>query len=729
MSTQLLLHLNGPDGVRVAADVARRHVTQFGDAAFLSQDEAKFGLSSLRLADTPDSYLAVRPIVNPADVRGQATSLDVMPGTPPFTVEGWFRMTAVPVFPQRWILIWRGGAPNSGAGQTGWHIRVNSNSLSFHSCINQSDIGQTQVQALSISWAVDTWYHFFFGRRSDGQFHGGVGASGTPSIFAVNNPTSIFSNPPGPGPNPDGLFDLVIGNVDPSISPPTADDQPFRGFVDEVRWSDEQIYPDTGTYTVPTAAFTPLEITDVESSVQASDLVVAASRPSLASDVWEPAHWFRHNWEGNGISQAIAFATSVTEARTTAEKRTALIDRPQRTFKVRHTTLERRLTRLLIDQAYRWGDSRTLLQLHSDRTKTSAAASSGQPTIACDTTDRRFYVGQRVLLAAGTDRTMLTGPEVRQVLSLTDTSITFVNNLAADLPKGAFVYPLLEAKVMLQSDRERITGHIADAEFDFTEVEGRSALPPLAALDSISAGMDSYEGYPIFDFKVQDATEISARSGFQTVVGRSTWETIQGERAKRGVRGDLRFLNRAEAFRYLRFFHSRGGRACPFWAMSHFSEYVVEQVTSTSIRVTAEGDVNDWAYAPFIGVLLRDGSIVVREISQVSRSVDQDILQFLDPVTFSDTDVVRAGRASLVRMNSDEVGEDWKTDTIMETEFEYLETMEEKLLSAGIEIDYVSADEVLTERIEVDCDDDCIDSDSECDPLHDATPGADGEGG
>src|SRR5690606_17369611 len=89
----------------------------------------------------------------------------------------------------------------------------------------------------------------------------------------------------------------------------------------------------------------------------------------------------------------------------------------------------------------------------------------------------------------------------------------------------------------------------------------------------------------------------------------------------------------------------------------------------------------DWTFRPYIGMVLSDGTRVIRKIANRVRDAGQDFL-ILDTAIpqLSANDIVTCTSAHLVRLDSDELEEKWHNTEVMETDLPVISLLEEKEL-------------------------------------------------
>lgn len=222
---QLLLGFNGADAATSTTDDSRyvKTVTFGSGEAELDTAQQKFGTASLLLEPTA-SVDPSEAFVSLPDSALWRIDTDV-------TVEGFFRFNDLTDQTQTFFSQYL----NTGNQRAFWCYRGGSD---FKTEINVDGTSSITVGLTgAFSWVINTWYHIAFVRSGNDwmQFIDGVqiGPTVVSSIDGFNS-TAPFR----------------IGKVRSA----TFDDQPFDGWVDEVRFT-RGLARYTSNFTPPTAAF------------------------------------------------------------------------------------------------------------------------------------------------------------------------------------------------------------------------------------------------------------------------------------------------------------------------------------------------------------------------------------------------------------------------------------------------------------------------------------------
>ena len=281
--------------------------------------------------------------------------------------------------------------------------------------------------------------------------------------------------------------------------------------------------------------------------------------------------------------------------------------------------------------------------------------------------------------------------EVVSIAEVHEDRLVLNEPVAADYPSEGRVYPLLECDTQLSSSGQLLSDHVISGSIEGLEVVGPSMLPAMAEPGTNPAGYQVYQGLPVFDAPVNYAGSISwshDRLGGYSGAGIGQVLETQGDVGRDLYRLPLSFSNREKAFQLLRFFDSRGGRTYPFWFVSPAAFYQLDAVISnTVLRVKAKGAILDWQNRPHIAIVMRSGDVHLRNVIQVQRNGDVDIVTMDAPLPSvpSQFEIKRVTTACMARFDRDEITESWHTIEHMTTTVVIRELLKEKAVLAGID--------------------------------------------
>ncbi len=408
-----------------------------------------------------------------------------------------------------------------------------------------------------------------------------------------------------------------------------------------------------------------------------------ADGPGAVGQVYRPGYLFLVQWSDT-VEMATAFGTSVSQAQTLAEERKGLLSRPTRVGELSLLSLARSEAWALQMAVTRLSQADSLVPLFSDFTKITASA--GGSVLTCDTTERRFFEGARVIVAELRNRATLLDFEVATIAvgGVAAGSLTLTASLGRTYPARSRVYPAVEARLSLNGSSEVLTDENLASRLEWSEHIGPSQLPGLGAVGITPAGFSEHAGEPIMHITPDwtrhrtGPTRIARGSRSGRGISVATW----GGRPLVSKSLGWQFAKRAAAFELLRFFDSRGGRLHTFLLPSFLDDFTPLAIGTTTIDVSPNGPVFDYAHTTHLAILMRDGTLIVREIDSVARtSVDRITLDLALPSGILLGDVRRVSACHRVRFNRDEVTEVWKTNQDVSVACPVFEVINEKTVA------------------------------------------------
>lgn len=410
--------------------------------------------------------------------------------------------------------------------------------------------------------------------------------------------------------------------------------------------------------------------------------LAAADGPGVVGQVYTPGYLFLVQW-ADAVELSSAFDTSVSQAQTLAEERKGLQARPGRVGELSLVALAQADAWQLQMAVQRFSQADSLVPLFSDFTTLTVAASGS--TLTCDTTERRFFEGARVIVAELRNRATLIDFEVATIDAggVAAGALTLTGAVGRTYPVGSRVYPAVEARLSLSGSAEVVTDQNLTSRLNWSEAIGASQLPGLAAVGSTPAGFSEYDGEailhitPDWNRHTTGPRRIGRGSSSGRAVSMATW----GGRPLISKNLGWQFTTRAAAFELLAFFDSRGGRLHPFLFPSFLDDFTPLALGTTTVDLTPNGPVYDYNHTTHLAVFMRDGSLVVREIDSVARlsaSVDQVTLDTALPSGLLLADVRRVSACHRVRFDRDALAESWQTNTAAGFTVPVVEVINEK---------------------------------------------------
>lgn len=444
-------------------------------------------------------------------------------------------------------------------------------------------------------------------------------------------------------------------------------------------------------------------------SVIASPLIAVESAAG-STDLWLPECLFVPDWAARFLVHT-SWRVDVVSAESLSEARTAGTPKPLRTIEMTVLALGAGEADALRSLLERSSMARSLVPLWCDQAILTATPALGGTVLTVagggGVEVRRFCIGGRVAIVDGTARSFTRNFEIGTIAAVDAeaNTVTLAGTLTGVRQAGDLVVPLLEADLVTQLSSAAITDTAASASLTYREVLGPMSLDPWVVPGTALAGLASYQGYPILGDGAGGALEPDwgkggGGGGIQLTVervaevsgvGLGMYTQTHGARFKAGAKADYLQLDRASAAALLTFFDAMGGQQKAFLYPNPTADLrLIGIEDGTHITVAADSAAFGWAWRPFVGLRLLDGSWLVRAVSSVSRGtgsgggamgIDTLILADALPdalVTAGVGGVQRTSLVHLVRFASDEVTENWINDAMMQTTLGVIEVLEEK---------------------------------------------------
>lgn len=196
----------------------------------------------------------------------------------------------------------------------------------------------------------------------------------------------------------------------------------------------------------------------------------------------------------------------------------------------------------------------------------------------------------------------------------------------------------------------------------------------------------TYQSLPIIDIynSSEEFSRSIQREGKYTRVGRGTLLEIPQARGTWRNSLSKLFSSKEEYWPFLQVFNASRGRLASFFWVGEEYDYTVVAVSSSRLDVLATGNLSEWFYRPYVGIIQKDGTPVVREIDSVNRNGNVDEITLVDTWAISLSDIARCGLARKVRFEKDTLEEEWRTNQVVQINCMLQEVQEEKAIDLGI---------------------------------------------
>jgi hypothetical protein len=398
---------------------------------------------------------------------------------------------------------------------------------------------------------------------------------------------------------------------------------------------------------------------------------------------------FVHNWASEVLVES-TWDTTRTEAHDSlAEERILNAGRPNRAVTFRWTSIDRaEAQRMLWALQRAAADDFHGVPLYPDEAVTTASSSG--TTINCPTTDRRFAVGNDVVIVALDHDGRVESYEVATIDALGPSTITTDGALGATYPAGSVVFPLLYSEEVLEARMDFAAPGVANVTLTITSQVWPGYGPETTSTPGVNpSGWSTQGGLPILSAAPEWGAHVGVdleRPAEVYRTGKYNWVAPRGERARRRVTFQVLTSTRDEAMDVIEFFDSRGGRVGSFWLILPPGLLRVTGITTTYVDVEADAesisDLQD--LMPYVGLVLTDGTHLVRTVSSVSLVAGKFRVAFSSAIPATDLeDVESASPALLARFDKDVLVEAWITSETCRLRLDVVELLAEQTAAVG----------------------------------------------
>lgn len=315
------------------------------------------------------------------------------------------------------------------------------------------------------------------------------------------------------------------------------------------------------------------------------------------------------------VVTVLGFNTRIRKAITGYEARNALLEYPMRKqeYLVEFMSSQERnyaFRELYGESAKLWG-----IPLWGFGSPLTSQASSGQPTLAVDTTLSFFEDGQTVCLYDDFDTY-----ELEEIVSSTDNSITLSGNLVSTWPTGTVVYPVLQGYIEANSQITQKTSI-----YGGIEIKQREVFDPDITRLLGSHSFSDHHGMPVFNLEPNWASEVRVNLSqhVRTIKG-IVLEYAKTYQSESDVSFEYNHLlcSKADTRAIVSFFMDMRGRWHQFWVPTWMKDIVVTSAigsSDTTITIEDIDYVNTWATNDTVGkklyFLLPSGSEKIRDVT------------------------------------------------------------------------------------------------------------------
>ena len=461
-----------------------------------------------------------------------------------------------------------------------------------------------------------------------------------------------------------------------------------------------------------------------------------------------PSAFFIANYGEGAVSLTSSYETVEERSRTGAAQRYGLRDRPLISVSATTSPIRSEQVRAANDQLVRRTRTRQPFPIYSDSFKVTRAGGASSVIYNVDSEypieNIRLEAGQYIF-AVVIDPKAESGPgcitefQVVDCVGINTSSnpqqVTISTALTiqgiTDTDKVLRFYPAIESEVSSETEFAVLNDEVDNISLVAEQTPRANSISALATVAAhgrtnvaqynfheplLDCGTDSSarcETLPVFDFKPNFASSVSGKQTAnidRTKVGLGREIERYGDQGTTSFDFDMLFLNRSNAFEFMRFWHSRRGRLVPFWMPSLSTEIKVTNIANTTgdeYLVTAEGqfaNASEVEKRKFICFITKNNERLIARIKAGSAGVAGGTVTF----TIDASNSVDAGRnfgtlvtnstismtrfAFLAHFASDSITENWTSNGICQIRVgvEELQLEKDATLATGLTLPAVA---------------------------------------
>jgi len=378
---------------------------------------------------------------------------------------------------------------------------------------------------------------------------------------------------------------------------------------------------------------------------------------------------FEPDWAA-GIDETLSARSSVLRSPNGDEQSISLWQKLRRSYSVPYT-LKDDDARLANNLMFGWQSRLFAVPAWPEMTYLTAPAAAGADTLFFSTVGRSLVPGGLVAVFL---RKQARNAEMRQILSVTSSSVRVTTPFANAWPAGARVAPVLLGAMTAQVQGSQHLPTVASFTLDF-------AMDPATTTDNAIAGTPAilYRGYEVYLDRTnwRDGLTVNSQSDVQVVDFHTGVVRLRpvADYAAMGRSHDwyLKSLEKVTAFRS--WLKRRLGKTVGVWMTSARQDFRViadVEVNAPSIRVRASGYsamVDQNASRQDIYIRLTDGTYYFRRIIGSTDNGDDTETLSLDtviPARFAPADVRQFSFLTFYRMAGDDATIHWLAPGVAE---------------------------------------------------------------
>ena len=378
------------------------------------------------------------------------------------------------------------------------------------------------------------------------------------------------------------------------------------------------------------------------------------------------------NWLG-GMKMESQYLTSVYKASETSETRQALRSKPIRKISYEFASIGKNFSTVLWGFLQGLTKRRTYLPLFQDGSVVTQDSTGVK--IFCDTVNKRFYVGDTLIIAIRRyDRSHKEGTSENEAMYFTsvigavsDTFIDVAVSSLSEVPKNSIVYPGIFSEIATKNntfDVFKPTGAIVDVTIN--EVFGSTTLEA----DNSVYSPTLFYGDAFFTFEWNEKVQskvglkrdaiILKKGRYNTIIPRTGFSTASIEAA-------VSVHSRAEWWELTGLLNYVKGRYRAFWVKHPLDAYKLGLYTLFNganleeVEALTQGGINNMFSIQAVWIKDSNGVEYIIKVNAIRAGLtSSSVILELDPTVVTDVEEIR--RAFLVRNTSDKIIEQWFTD-------------------------------------------------------------------
>lgn len=281
-----------------------------------------------------------------------------------------------------------------------------------------------------------------------------------------------------------------------------------------------------------------------------------------------------------------------------------------------------------------------------------------------DTAYRRYAAGGLVMAVRYTEDQSVDHYDVLRIVSVEADGLVTESEVTNSYSSGDFICPAIACYPSFGADTQaNITGNKGTISFGADEVYGDTAI----GVENPSYTPTEILGHPVFDFDINERDDIDMSVGIQgdlSQQGRGFWFYGQGSLPYTTQTLDMLIDNRADFWDVIGFFNLVRGRGKSFW-IRNYSCFIEPVDEGSGFIVVADLSASDWSTLSRVWVEDSNGAVDIVEVTLIEE-VSEGVKIYFDTPSVTPSLYYQA---LIVRLDSDELVENWITDEVVEINF------------------------------------------------------------